>query len=154
VDYIHSVSIPGTATGDALPPQIACSVTELTDARKHWGRFYLPGFGEADNNPTGTLANLAQITIANEAKVLYDRWNAMTDTNAVVWGRITAQSQYNSPIVPDRPFPSWFAPPPPVTTLVTGAYAVQKIRVDELWDVIRRRRYQSALVRETRALAQ
>lgn len=34
----------GTATA-GLPQQIACSVTERTDVRRRWGRFYLPCLG-------------------------------------------------------------------------------------------------------------
>lgn len=36
----------GTATA-GLPQQIACSVTERTDVRRRWGRFYLPNISAA-----------------------------------------------------------------------------------------------------------
>lgn len=32
----------------ALPPQVALTVTWVTDSRRHWGRIYLPGFTAAD----------------------------------------------------------------------------------------------------------
>jgi hypothetical protein len=36
-------SVPGTGPGLVMPGQVACSVTERVDSRRHWGRFYLPG---------------------------------------------------------------------------------------------------------------
>lgn len=34
---------PGASAGLTMPPQVSVSVTLKTQPRKHWGRFYLPG---------------------------------------------------------------------------------------------------------------
>jgi hypothetical protein len=153
VDYIHDANVTGTSVNDALPPQCAFAITEVTDARRHWGRFYIPGMSENYSDATGSFSSAMQATIQGAAKTLYDRWNAIADCNAVVWGTVTAEAQYNSPLAPTRPFPSWLFPDPPVTTLSTGAWAVQQLRTDELVDIIRRRRWQSVLNKTTVNLA-
>lgn len=35
-------NISFTGSGSEMPPQVACAVTEETDIRRRWGRFYLP----------------------------------------------------------------------------------------------------------------
>lgn len=152
VDKVILINRPGTGSGDMLPPQCACAVTEKTDSRRHWGRFYMPGLSEGNNQADGTLLASAVDAIADAAKVLYDRWSNPPDEGAVVWSRITAESDFNI-VAPPFPFPSWLYPDPPVTELVIGARAVQQVQVDDIVDIIRRRRWQQSLNRQVRNVA-
>jgi hypothetical protein len=42
-DYTRVIGINGADSSGALPPQVACSVTEIVPRRHNWGRQYLPG---------------------------------------------------------------------------------------------------------------
>jgi len=51
-------SISGSATGQEIAPQVACSITFRTAVRRSWGRTYLP----LGKNPTGTAVTNGQLT--------------------------------------------------------------------------------------------
>lgn len=102
----------GTATG-GLPQQVACSVTEVTDVRRRWGRFYIPCLAQttiASNEAAGTFSSTFVAAVATAADTAFAQ--SVTDWKLVVFG----------------------APTP--TSL-----EVRRIRVDTVPDVIRRRRW-------------
>jgi hypothetical protein len=79
---------PGAMTFSSsapAPAQVAMSVTWITDARKTWGRFYIPGplAGNWDNAGRITIANCS--TIANAAKGLAKR--SSSGATLTVWSR-------------------------------------------------------------------
>lgn len=102
----------GTATS-GLPQQVACSVTEITDVRRRWGRFYIPCLS------SGVLAT-------PDAAGLF----SSTFINAVSAAADTAFSQTLA---------EWtlsvFGVPTPTSL------PVRSIRVDSVPDVQRRRRW-------------
>lgn len=102
----------GTATA-GLPQQVACSVTEVTDVRRRWGRFYIPCLA------TSVLASA-------DVSGLF----SSTFINAVSAAADTAFSQ----TLAEWTFSVFGAPLP--TSL-----PVRKIRVDSVPDVQRRRRW-------------
>jgi hypothetical protein len=112
----HSITpAPGTGTGACIP-QAAISVTFRTDARKHWGRFYLPG---CTTNGlvagSGRLSSSAVDGIAGAALALTSRSATGTPKPTLtVWS--PTQGVRNDP---------------------------QQVVVDDVPDVIRRRRFSS-----------
>jgi hypothetical protein len=151
VDYVKTYSSAGLNVGSMCPPQVSCTVTELTDSRRHWGRFYLPGITSNALNPDGTLKSTIVTSVANAAENFYEAVGAMAGTTPVVWGRKTSSISYLA-VAPPRWRPSWVFPSSSVSVGDPIAMAVQSIRVDEILDIQRRRRWESTLNRVTRVL--
>jgi hypothetical protein len=151
VDYVKTVSSPGTSTSSMLPPQIATTITELTDERRHWGRFYLPGLSLEALADDGSMSNAAITKIINAAETMYEAWGAITDVTPIVWTRTSHPISYNA-MAPPRWRPTWLFPSG-TSYSAPAALAVQSIRIDEILDTQRRRRWESAQLRVTRQLA-
>jgi len=120
-DRIATRSLTGSATSMA-PAQTAITVTEKTVWPKHWGRFYLPGPDAGDTVAGGRIHVAAQTALVNAAGVLYSGL-AGSDFQVVI--PVTQVDK-----VPQR-------------SLVT----VSSVQVDDIIDVIRRRRPRNALSR-------
>lgn len=142
---ITTKAIAGTygGTSEQLPPQCACSVTEVipatfmaygvgvpgstpgtgrTQLRNRWGRFYLPP-------PTAQFLNDGRWgqsftdQVADDTKTLYDG------------------------LVTDQFIPVVYSP-------TTGSsWSVEEVHVDDIVDVIRSRRFDTPLRRTPRAIA-
>jgi hypothetical protein len=128
VDLVHPSGENGAAVAGACPPQIACSVTEIlgAESRRHWGRFYLPGPAVSSLATDGSWSPDFVTAVANEAKVMYDAWTT-SDVFPIVWvGRAPGGA--------------------------SGFAQVTEIRVDNIPDVIRRRRFEDVSQRETRPI--
>jgi hypothetical protein len=111
-----------------LPPQIACSVTELlgSESRRHWGRFYLPGPDIGAIAADGSYSTAMVNAVATKAETLYDAWTT-ADYHPIVWvGRAPAGA--------------------------SGHAQVTEIRVDSIPDVVRRRRYEDINLRVTKQI--
>jgi hypothetical protein len=136
---VTEVDVAGTAANGnpMLPPQVAISVTEKVSSRKHWGRFYLPTIWAQACTDPGRLANSA-ITH------LLPPW--VTFYNA-------ARAAQLIPVVfsiqkPERPKkPSGTLP-----AVGAVAYEVTSLQMDDLFDVIRSRRYSAPTIRTNTAL--
>lgn len=117
-EHIGSMAVVGTALGDALPPQVAFSVTEKTSIPRHWGRFYLPGFAESTSGgPTG-------------------RWSA-----AVVDDVVTATRDFYVGLQGLEFFPVVVSTQ--VDKILAGSLiGVTNVGADDVPDVIRRRRHE------------
>lgn len=134
-------SVAGVGSTEALPPQVAISVTEVipatftvtdvegsgTQVRNRWGRFYLPApavqMGINSNLTAGGRLRVASAAaIAGYVKTFYDACNA-ADIVPVVYSPTTGNS-----------------------------WAVQSLHVDDIFDVIRSRRYVEPLSRSVVAL--
>jgi hypothetical protein len=140
---VTPVSLPGTHTAtEMLPPQCACTVTEVTEAhytaygvgvpgkvpgtgrtqvRNRWGRFYLPAPAVQEVGD-GRWKNSMYVTVADAVKVFYD---TLIDLDL---------------------FPVMYSP----TTGV--AHSIVEIRVDDIVDVIRSRRFITPISRTARDL--
>jgi len=152
VDYVKTYPLPGSdSSAGMLPAQVACTVTELTDSRRHWGRFYLPGLSYNGLDVDGTLKSAMVTAMANAAETLYKAWGALTDVTPIVWTRSSHPIEYLG-VAPPRWRPSWIYPAG-TTYSAPAALAVQSIRVDEILDIQRRRRFESTMNRQTRQLA-
>ncbi len=123
---VTEVDVAGTVSGEVMPPQIALTITEKTSVRKSWGRFYLPNvsatFGDADGRAESTNID----TLCNAAVTFY---NACRTAHMV-------------PVVfsiqkPERPKkPSGTLPEQDAI-----AYEVLSLTMDNVFDVIRSRRW-------------
>lgn len=127
VDYVKGYTNTGAvSSGAMLPPQVACSVTELLgpDSRKHWGRFYLPGIPASALELDGTYSATYVNSLAGLVNTMYDAWST-ADYYPVVFVH---------------------GPPGFNPTRVT------EVRVDNIPDIIRRRRYEQATLRVTNSV--
>jgi hypothetical protein len=114
---------PGTSGGLFLPPQVACSVTLKTNLRKHWGRFYLPGFTGTqldDNAHRGAWKPATVDAIAAAAATLCQQANGPT---VIVWSQTAGSATF-----------------------------IDHVQVDDVADVIRRRRMKIATYKKALAV--
>lgn len=115
-----SIVGPGGGSG-VLPPQVASTITFITDVRRRWGRFYIGGINSLQNTTSGRVA-------ADFVSGVADAGEAAFANTAANW-KIQV-----------------FGAPTP------NSLPVRQVRVDDVFDIIRSRRYGGALQRETRDL--
>lgn len=135
---ITSKNVAGTGTGtNVLPPQASINVSEHTRIRKHWGRFYLP-------------ANL--VTASDN----YGRPNS-TIRGLIHNGAVTAYNACRSggifPVVyseakPERPKKHGGTLP----AAPARAFGVESLVTDDIFDTIRRRRFDTPSARSSTVL--
>ncbi|SRR6266545_4590964 len=125
-----AIGIAGTsATNKFLPPQVAISITEKTQFRRQWGRFYLP-FPDTNAIQTGGTISTGEGTIA-ESHV-----DTIRDAAGVLLDGLETDHQ---------PMVVW-------STKHQHAISVDQIQVDNLFDVIRRRRWKKSTYKQTHTL--
>lgn len=114
-----------TAAGAGSPqaPQVACSVTLESPIRSHWGRFYLPWVATSTVSSAGRMTSAAVDTIATAVDTLCDAL-ASSEFYLVI------------PSSQDQKRP------------VRALQQVTAIRVDDVFDVVRRRRSKYANYRK------
>ena len=137
-----TLNTPGTASAAyMLPPQTSISVTEVTTARystvaregrpsqlRHrWGRFYLPAPSTAALSAVtaqgGRLAPAAQTTIADAVEDFYNACRTGSNLVPVMYSPTTGSS-----------------------------WSVDEVHVDDIFDVVRSRRFETPLSRAVRTL--
>jgi hypothetical protein len=112
----------GTSATTTLPPQIACSITEQTATRRRWGRFYLPGWDISQISGHGRWGSTMVAAVAAAAETMYEGW-------------------YTDSLIPSV-----------VRRSDLNSQPVSSIRVDDIPDIVRRRRWQSVPLRDIRAV--
>src|SRR3954454_23148267 len=113
---------PGGATGSPLPYQVAMSVTFKTAAPRHWGRVYIPGLTPNDVDTNGRWGPVTISLVANQTAELVD------DLAAKGFQLAVPMTQHDG-------------------SLVGALNTVTGIQVDDIPDVIRRRRLSTAKIR-------
>ena len=135
---VTEVDVAGTGSGNVMPPQMAISVTEKTSSRLHWGRWYLPApcvTGPLD--ASGRLPSTNVDALTGFAVTLYNACRAASYI-PVVWSiQKPVRLKRNGSELPEQ---------------VARAYEVNSIQMDDLYDVIRRRRYSSPTYRKVTTL--
>jgi hypothetical protein len=129
--------VDGTASGSALPPQVAVSVTEMTSSRRAWGRFYLPFNALANTDAQGRIATASLTLIADKLDAMYETCLA-AGLIPVVY----------SPAKPERETAGGGTLP----AIEARALTVDKLQVDDVFDVIRSRRWKAPLLKVQRAI--
>lgn len=108
--------------GTCLPYQSAMSVTLRTPTPRHWGRFYLPGIPPANMAASSRLLSSVTVSLANNVAELAD------DLAGQDFQMVVPTTQVNRVLVP-------------------ALQTVTSIQVDDVPDVIRRRRPKQASVK-------
>lgn len=136
---VTEVDVAGTGDPtECLPPQAAISVTEKTLIRKEWGRFYLPAPRAYASSSQGRINTASLDQVADAVEIFYNACRAAALVPVVF-----------APALPERP-------KKPTGTLParTGVvYEVTSTQVDDTFDVIRSRRWNAPVVRDSRVLA-
>lgn len=121
-DRVTSKAIVGTSSA-YLPRQVACTITEKTAWPKHWGRGYFPFGSGASLTTSGRIAT-------GTVDIIQGAW----------------QTLYNSLATAE------FQPVVPVTQVhkdpVRGLLQVTQVQVDDVPDVVRRRRLRNPSYRK------
>lgn len=112
----------GAQTNTALPYQDAMTATLDTGVPRHWGRFYLPGLTAQALGTPSRWINTATQTLANGTAEFFD------DLYRAEFQPVVPVTQVDKALVP---------------ALLT----VAQVRVDDIPDVIRRRRPKQTLLR-------
>jgi hypothetical protein len=133
-----NVAGSGAVGGDQFPPQVAISITEKTADPRAWGRFYLPAVADGSADLYGRLGGGLQLAIADAADVLYEACVSASCFPVV----------YSS-AKPSRPTASGGT----LAATEARALPVHQIQVDDLFDVIRTRRWNAPLLRLQRDIA-
>jgi hypothetical protein len=131
---------PGDLAGSTgqQPPQVAISITEKTSDPKAWGRFYLPAGRDVLSTQYGRIGATYHTTLADAADAMYQAFLAAS-VPAVVYS--TAK--------PERETAGGGTLPAKVARALT----VDQIQVDDLFDVIRSRRWNQPLLRIQRDIS-
>lgn len=132
-------AVAGTnVSSTQLPPQLALTVTKIVSVRKRWGRVYLPAPMQSSlSDATGRLAsaNLATILAA---------WVTFMNSCRTAGKR---------PVVFSRGKAGYTTPKGNVIGAhAATAYEITQLRMDNLFDVQRRRRWDTPTVRTTTTL--
>lgn len=138
---------PGTGAALMLPPQVALTVTEKAGEKKHWGRIYLPA-PSAIATVLGTTGRV-HATFQNAVADAYDSKMELIKAGnllPVVYRpplpvRQTAEEKRNGVL------------PGSLPARDGSAWSIDSITVDNVWDVIRSRRYDRPTSRSDRAMA-
>jgi len=111
---------PGTAAGQRLPDQSALTITLETASRRHWGRSYLGGFTTAKMAAFGHTSTADCDNISGYFRTAFNSAAALPAiTNPVV-----------------------------LSAKYRGILAIRLLQMDDVWDVIRRRRAKTATYRK------
>ena len=123
-EHIYTIGTAGVVAATyATPYQVALSVTEKTALPRSWGRFYLPGVPDAAVDNYGRWLAAYLDTYADYTEVLYNELN---------------DAQF-CPVVPSKP--------------AEILLPVLQLQIDDIPDVIRKRRPRTTLLRDIRTLA-
>jgi len=138
-------AVAGTSAVNPLPPQAAITVTEMAGAKPHWGRFYLPSPASDSVNIYGRISSAVATDIADAADVMYEAFKT-AGIPAVVYRpalgvRQTAAEKRAG------------TTPGSLAARTASAWTVDKLQVDDVYDVIRSRRWKNPTTRLQRELA-
>ena len=123
-------NVPGTlSVTSMLPPQVAISVTELTSDRRHWGRWYLPAPSSILAEENGRVHTAELANMLSLAGAFYGQCIASGFQPVVFSIQKPARPKRPSGTLPEQE---------------AIAFAVTELQMDNLFDVIRRRRYDHA----------
>jgi hypothetical protein len=133
--YDADKNVVGGSAGAPMPPQVAISVTEIAGSKRHWGRFYLPAPLASEISPYGRVRSTMQTLVADSTDTLY------TDLRTANLHPVV----YRMPL-PERETKAGSTLP----ARAASAWSVEKVQVDDVYDVIRRRRYKYPTLRVQR----
>lgn len=127
------------AITNMLPPQVALSVTEKAGSKLHWGRFYLPAPAAGTNqiNPFGRPPSAFLGLVADYVDTLYETLRTNNLPVVVYRQPLPERKKKNGTTLPARNASAW---------------TVDDIQIDDVYDVIRRRRWKVPTLRVQRQI--
>lgn len=135
---VTEVDTPGGASASStLPPQVAISVTEKVSMRKSWGRFYLPAPSSANADNEGRLTTAKTDSLMAALVTMYNACRSA--------GMIPVVYSIPKPVRPKKPSGE-------LPAQAGIAYEITSLQIDNLFDVIRRRRYDAPTYRKATVL--
>ena len=142
--HVATRDVAGTSGASSLPPQVALSVTEKAGSKKNWGRFYLPApailgpSSAAVVAASGRPATAFTTAIADAADTLYEAGLTAELPFVVYRATLAAGREHKgSGTLAERP---------------ANAQTVDELQIDDVFDVIRSRRYEQPTLRTLRAI--
>jgi hypothetical protein len=135
--YDADKNVPGTSPNDVLPPQCAMTVTEMAGTKPHWGRFYLPTPNNQACNTYGRIVGAVQTDIADSADIFYTACQTANVPAVVYRAALPEREKKNGTTLPAR---------------AASAWTVETVQVDDVFDVIRSRRWKYPLLRVQRGI--
>lgn len=132
-------NVPGTAASgsSSVPPQVAITVTERVIPRKLWGRIFLPFTMPGLFDQYGRVKQAEQTTLMNWIEPFYE---------SCITGEIM-------PVVYSRELPTRTAADgSTLPARQARAHPIQKLQLDDVADIQRRRRHASPQLRVQREL--
>lgn len=135
---VTEVNVQGAASsGVALPPQVSISVTQKTATRPTWGRFYLPAPSTSTMIADGLVSTAACDGITAATVTLFNAARAAS-LYPVVFTRARGEyTRKDGTVLPPK---------------AASAHTVEAVQVDDIFDIIRSRRWATVLYRKTTAL--
>lgn len=130
--------VAGASASDPMPPQVAITVTEMAGAKPYWGRFYLPPPTIPNGDAYGRIDSGFMGQIADATDALYEAWKTAGLHPVVYRAALPVREKKNGVELPARDASAW---------------DVEKIQVDDIFDVIRSRRFKQPLLRVQREIA-
>lgn len=118
------------ASAGMLPPQCSPNVSEHTRIRKHWGRFYLPAPNVDVSDITARIDATFRVLISTSSTTLYNGARTAGYIPVVYSAAKPARKTKHGLDLPPQ---------------AARAYAVEQLVVDDVWDVIRSRRYAAGI---------
>lgn len=115
---VTAVGTAATSSSNMLPPQVAISITNKTGLRSRWGRTYLPEIDQSALTTDGRITSAKVDVVAGAVNTMYTG-AAAADFIPVVYSPTKGR-----------------------------AYAIETVQVDNIFDVIRRRRWESTTYRK------
>lgn len=140
--FDQALNVAGLAANQT-PPQLALSVTEMAGQKKNWGRFYLPAPGVTNSGNTVPTTNTFGRPSTEFMTAVIDATDAMYQDAAAV---SKVFGVYRPHLEANRPTGN---PPAPSTLPERPAnfQTVDKLQIDDVWDIIRSRRYEQVTLR-------
>jgi hypothetical protein len=136
--YDAERDVAGTAANGPLPPQVAVSVTEMAGSKLNWGRFYLPNPSRDALSPYGRIDSTWAGAVADAVDTMYEAWKTAGLHPVVYRAALPAREKKNGVELPARAATAW---------------DVETIQIDDVFDIIRSRRFKYPTLRTQRAIA-
>lgn len=131
---IDVISIVNTGSG-GVPPQVTSTITEVTPSRKHWGRLYLPTLAGSNFDTNGRLVTTSVFTLAGNFQSMMIE-ELSSNGYALVVPTTSSGGVFDPSVEGD-----W------TTVKARTLQNVNGCRVDDVIDVVRRRRHKKPLQR-------
>lgn len=122
VSRLTSVANVGADTGSRLPDQVSATISQHTASRRHWGRSYIPGV--TINGLSASYGHLSTAYVTN-----------LADNTRTMFNQCAGLAAITNPVI-------W-------SPTKRGIMSINKLDVDDVADVIRRRRAKQPVTRKS-----